>query len=302
MAFHFKIKESPPRATRRLTRERIGKALEHLQNSDRLENVHSVRKEIKKVRATLALVHNKMDESSYRKYAKTLRAAAKCLTDPRDARVRLRTLDRLVVHFKDQLPARPFGGIKRALRQNCLEETREFMKGGSSVQVGGMLRKLSRRTRGLKVRAEGWAAIQSGLKESYSRGRDAFEMALEETASENLHQWRKHVQDLWYQLRLLCPIRPESLHVAAGEMKMLSQYLGDDHDLAVLMQFVVRRCIRGYPEEVRLLNKLIELRQKELQSAALALGSRFYMEKPSQFCRRIENYWRNWYARKKSKE
>jgi hypothetical protein len=44
---------------------------------------------------------------------------------------------------------------------------------------------------------------------------------------------------------------------------------------------------------------LIELRQKELRSAALALGARFYAAKPSQFCHRIENYWHAWRAGKK---
>ncbi len=294
MAFHFKKKESPTKAARRLSRERIAKALDHLQKCDRLEAVHSVRKEIKKVRATLGLVHEKMGGDAYRKFAKTLRAAAKHLTDPRDAHVRPRTLERLTVRFKDRLPAHPFSGIKTVLRQNCLEETREFMKGESAAAVDRMLRKISRRARDLKVKADGWTAIRSGLRESYSRGREAFEVALKETSPENLHQWRKHVQDLWHQLRLLCPIRPENLRAAVKEMKTLSQYLGDYHDLVMLRRFVSRRCARTCPGEVRLLNEIIELHQKELRSAALALGSGFYAEKPSLFCRRHENYWKTW--------
>jgi len=300
MAFHFKKRESPTKAARRLSRERIGKALEHLQQCNRLETVHSVRKEIKKVRATLGLVRGRMNGGAYRKYAKTLRAAARRLTDPRDAHVRPRTLERLMVHFRGRLPAHPFAGIKKVLRQNCLEETREFMQGESMITVDRMLRKINRRAKDLKVKAEGWAAIQLGLKQSYNGGQEAFTTALAETSPENLHEWRKHVQDLWHQLRLLCPIRPENLRAAAGELKMLSQYLGDDHDLVMLKQFVSRRCARKFAGEMKRLNELIALRQKELRSAALALGAQFYAEKPSLFCRRLENYWRGWRTGKKT--
>lgn len=300
MAFHFKKKESPTKAARRLSRERIGKALAHLQKCDRLEAVHSVRKEIKKVRATLELVRERIDEDAYRKYEKTLRVAAKHLRDARDAHVRPRTLEQLTVHFKGRLPARPFVEIKKALRQNCGEETREFLKGKSVATVDRLLRKINRRARSLKVRAEGWMAIQSGLRESYSRGRKAFELVRGEASPENFHQWRKHVQDLWHQLRLLRPVQLDNLRAAAGEMKTLSQQLGNDHDLVMLRRFVTRRCARKHAREAKLLNKLIELRQKELRSTALALGVQFYTEKPSRFCRRIENYWRAWRAGKKS--
>ena len=84
-------------------------------------------------------------------------------------------------------------------------------------------------------------------------------------------------------------------------MKLLSQYLGDDHDLVMLRQFVAGHCARRYAREVKVLDELIDLRQKELRSAAFALGARFYAEKPSSFCRRLENYWRVWRAGEKSK-
>ena len=300
MAFHFKKKESPTRAVQRLSRERIGKALDHLRKCDRLEAVRSVRKEIKKVRATLGLVRERMGGNAWRKRVKTLRAAARHLTEPRDAHVRPQALERLIVHFKGRLPAQPFAGIQKLLRQNCREEAREFMKGESVAAVGRILRKINRHVGDLKVKSDGWAAIQLGLRESYGRGREACEMALKETSPDNLHQWRKHVQDLWYQLRLLCPIQPERLRAAANEMKTLSRCLGDDHDLVMLRQFVARRCARRHAGEVKKLNELIDLRQKELRSAALALGSRFYREKPSRFCRRLENYWRAWRAEEKS--
>jgi len=301
MAFHFKKKESPTKAARRLSRERLDKALAHLRKCDRLEAVHSVRKEIKKVRAALGLVGERMDGRVFRKYSKTLRAAARQLRDPRDAHVRLRTLERLVARFKGRLLTHPFPGIKKFLRQNCLNQTREFLKGKAPSSVDRMLRKINRRAADLKVKTDGWAAIQPGLKQSYQCGREALAAARRETSPENLHEWRKQVQNLWHQLRLLCPVRPDTLRVAVGDLKTLSQQLGDDHDLVMLSQFAASRCTRKYPVEVKLLNELIERRQRELRAAAFSLGSRFYAEKPAAFCQRLENYWHAWRANKKSR-
>lgn len=300
MAFHFKKRESPTRAARRLSRERIGKALDHLRKPDRREAIYCVRKEIKKIRATLELVHQGMEGDVYRKYAKMLRAVSKRLRDPRDAHVRPRTLERLTARFKDRFPAHPFSGIRKVLRRNCRAETREFLKGESLAVVDRLLRKLNRRFGDLRVKAEGWAAIRPGLEESYRRGQKSLVAALNEPSSENLHRLRKHVQDLWHQLRLLGSVQPESVRALAGEMKTLSQHLGDDHDLVMLQRFVTRHCARKFAGETKLLKELMGRRQNELRAAALALGARFYAEKPSRFCRRFENYWNAWRGEKKS--
>ena len=294
MAFHFKKKESPTKAVRRLGRERIGKALDQLQKCDRLEAIHSVRKEVKKVRAVLGLIREKTGGNTYRKGVKTLRAAGRLLRDARDAHVRPRTLERLMTHFRDRLAASSFSGIKKILRQSCQAETREFLKGGAVARVDRMLQKFNRRAGDLKVRAEGWGAIRLGLGESYRQGQKSLAVARKEPSPENLHQWRKHVQDLWHQLRLLCPVHPKELRGMTDTLKQLSQYLGDDHDLVMLWQFETRRCARWHAGEVELMRQLNELRRKELQTEAFRLGARFYREKPSAFCRRLENYWRAW--------
>jgi hypothetical protein len=51
---------------------------------------------------------------------------------------------------------------------------------------------------------------------------------------------------------------------------------------------------------LEILNGLIEQRQRELRAAALALGARFYAEKPSTFCDRLGGYWQTWRREKKS--
>jgi len=288
MPFHFKKSESPARAVRRVCRERIGAALGGLRKGDRPAAVHGVRREIKKLRALFRLVRGEIGRGVYRKGAKALREAADSLTAPRDARVILKAFGKLTGRS-----AKRFAGIEKALRKNCRREARRFRKKDSAAAAGRILRKTSRRVSDLKIKAAGWAAIEPGLKESYRRGREACRLVRKQPSSENFHDWRKHVKDLWHYFCLLYPAWPAEARAYTDELELLGAHLGEDHDLFLLQQFAAEHCA-GRAGEVEALNPLIESRQKELRAAALKLGSRLYAETPSAICRRLENHWSLW--------
>ena len=87
----------------------------------------------------------------------------------------------------------------------------------------------------------------------------------------------------------------------ARELEMLGEYLGDDHDLVILRQAVEQQSPdKSHSRELAALNGLIDERQRELQIAALALGKRFYAERPSAFCNRLAGYWQIWRGKTKS--
>ena len=288
MPFHFKKTESPAKGVQRVCRERIGAALGGLRKCDRPGAVHGVRKEIKKLRALFRLVCGEIGRGVYRKGAKALREAADSLTALRDARVMLKAFGKLTGRS-----ARQFAGIEKALRKHCLREARRFRKKNSAAVAGRILRKTSRRVGDLKIKAVGWAAIEPGLRQSYQRGREAFELAHRQPLAANFHEWRKHVKDLWYYFCLLYPAWPAKTRAMTDELELLGEQLGDDHDLVLLQQFAAEHCA-GRIGEVEALNLLFESRQKQLRAAALKLGSRLYAETPAVICQRLENYWNDW--------
>jgi hypothetical protein len=109
---------------------------------------------------------------------------------------------------------------------------------------------------------------------------------------EHFHEWRKRVKDLWYQVHLLRPVWPEQLDALAEQLKGLSEFLGDDHDLYLLGQ-VVDGASRKPPEADNL-RRLIAQREHELRMNALEAGAELYGEKPSAFCERLASYWQTW--------
>jgi len=295
MAFEFKKKESVRKAVRRLGRKGIEKALCSLEPCDRLESVHVARKDIKQLRALLRLVRSAMPRSKYRRYSDTLREAAGHLAAARDAHVKLNALRNLSAHFQGKLAPRSFQKIKAILAADCRKQHGELSRTRAPRRVARLLKKLSGRFSSLKLKDSGWSALGPGIKRIYRDGRCGHQLAQENGIPENFHEWRKRVKDLYYQVGLLRPIWPEQMSAAEAELKHLGECLGDDHDLFLLAEPDTLKLIRKQDEkEAEALEAVADQRQKELRTEALALGARFYEEKPAVFCKRLRQYWKRW--------
>jgi CHAD domain-containing protein len=300
MAFCFKRKESVAKATRRLGRDRMEHALECLKECDRIGAIHCARKDIKKTRAVLRLVRTEIQKGRRRRMTNLLKEAARHLAAPRDAYVRARTLKNLAQHFKGQLAPGALRHVRAELRNDSDKEMRRFVKKKSVRRVARVLRGVAKKSDGLKVSGKGWKALAPGVKRAYGDGQQAYRTALKDPVPENFHQWRKGAKDLWYQVTLLQPLWPEQMEATAHELEQLGECLGDDHDLALLQQAVEEKYAGdGNTRELATLKGLIDERQRELRASALALGSRFYAEKPSAFCNRLAGYWRIWRREKR---
>ena len=295
MALHFKRKESVRKAVKRIARRRIEKALAALEGCEQLESVHTVRKEVKQLRALLRLTCDAIPRSDYRGCLSRLREAACCLSSARDAHVKVNALRDLTQHFNRELGPRPFQGVKALLAEDCRREQGELFHSRAVRQVQQLLKKFGRQAAALRFKCSGWRAIGPGLSRSYRDGRRGYRRACRVCASEDFHEWRKRVKDLYYEMGLLCAIWPEQMGAAEAELDSLGECLGDAHDLGLLLE---PKVLRGFQkcseEEAEALSALVEKRQKELQHSALMMGARFYQEKPSMFCSRLRQYWKRW--------
>jgi CHAD domain-containing protein len=142
--------------------------------------------------------------------------------------------------------------------------------------------------------ANDWELIGPGLERSYRRGRSRFADVRTEASDEAVHEWRKRVKDLWYQLRILRNAWKPVLGETAAETHELSDLLDDHHDLAVLRDDALRRREPLPDGELETLLAAVSERQDELAAAAIALGERVYAEKPKAFVGRMCSYWETW--------
>ena len=288
------------KAIGRLGCDRVESALECLKDCTRAEGIHGARKDIKRTRAVLRLARAGIARKDLRRFTKLLREAASCLAPPRDAYIRAKTLADLTGHFKGQLAPGALRHVRSRLRREADEQMKCFSEEKGVKAVQQTLNRLHKEFENLEVDGKGWAVIGPGVKWAYGEGRIAFKTVLEDSSPQNFHEWRKRAKDLWYQVSLLQPVWPEQMDAMARELETLGEYLGDDHDL-----FVLRQSLQGKGatdidgREWEFLQGLIDERQRELRMAAIALGERFYAEKPSTYCDRLARYWHAWRRDKK---
>jgi len=300
MSFALKPDRCLRKNIHRIARKQLDNALVELtgEKDPRDEAVHEARKCLKKLRAVLRLVRPAIRAKSFRAENVCFRDAARPLTEVRDAKILIETLDGLVEHFRAQIAGRAFADVRKALqdhlrgvRKQVLDEQNAF------ATVGEVVRQAARRVNRWTDVPNRWPALGAGLEDTYRRAGTAYRKAATDPTVPALHEWRKQVKYLRYQLELLRPIWPERLEELATEADHLGDLLGDDHDLAVLRQLLTDEPDRfGAAGDRELLLALIDRRRAELEEESLRLGERFFQERPRAFVRRLKGYWKAWRA------
>ena len=281
---------------RRLVDGRIERAAERLAEAkvaeDPTSSVHGARKDLKKLRSALRLLRDELGEERYRAENNAYRAAGRLLSHSRDAEVKVETVEDICERGRGSLPPGAADEWLEALREErdtAVEATRD----GGSTGLGEALELVEdsrERVRSWPLATDSWELVGPGIERAYRRGRKRMRAAEAERSAANVHEWRKRVKDLWYQLRILEDATPKSLSDRIEVADHLADALGDHHDLAVLRDDLL---VRDLPTVRRAdLVEAIAQRQEELAETAFDLGGRLYREKPKRFRKKMHRGWR----------
>lgn len=291
MAFRFKLGEPLDEGVRRISREQIERAQAQLKGpDDPVVAVHETRKSLKRLRALLRLVRPALGDVSYREENARLREIGRGLSSTRDRHVLLETL------LKLEASAAP---ARKSLCQ-AVREALHLANGNDIPAVEAAAMKLAharlgeakRRLAQLQLEGKGFDIVGAGLEASYRKARRAFHRAYAEPSDEAFHEWRKGTQQHWRHMALLSRAWEGSLNARVAEARALSQLLGDDHDLALLVAYVHSEAASGLsgPQVVGI-EKLARQRQDELRAVARPRGLRLFAEGARGMRRRMAAYW-----------
>jgi CHAD domain-containing protein len=289
MSRKFKLKRNEPvlEGIRRIAYGRIDHAMEALSgesDAEPEEAVHEARKDMKKLRALLRLVRGEVGEEVFRRENAAFRDIARELAGVRDADVMLATLSDLEQRYPEELPEKVVGDLRQGLEAHRLR-TAAGTRPQAAKAALAMLREARGRAADWPLERDGFEPLADGLRRSYRRGRRDWRAAADELSDEKLHEWRKRAKDLWYHHSILERSWKPVMSSLADEAHELSDRLGDDHDLAVLLAWAQEH------ESADELEPLIATRRQELQTEAFTYGARFYADKPKAFVTRIERWW-----------
>ena len=292
-AYRLHPGEPTPDGLRRIARGQLDQAQADLTGAPKRKvavAVHDTRKSLKRLRAAVRLGRDALGEETYKQENRAFRDTGRRLAGVRDASVLIETLDDLEQAADGELPSGSAAGLREQLeaeRQEALQTLKE-----DDVVIDAVVDELEgarTRTATWTFETEGFTALEPGLRRIYRRGRKAMNAAAEEPSTENLHEWRKRVKDLWHAEQILRTASPKKMKKRAKRTHQLSDLLGDDHDLAELRDYVTRhrRCFDDRVSQAALV-AVIDRGRKDLQRGALILGEKLYRRSPKRFVGAIE--------------
>lgn len=296
MPYRFKRKESVPKSVHRIVAEQAERAAAELGggNPDIHDAVHNARKHFKKIRSVLRLLRRELGDRTYRWENDWFRDAAHRLGGARDAEAMIETFDQLAERYeslRDDGPLAQFRVDLLSRRERIIGEQQALPELARELSV--QLHEVPKRLQDWSLKRKGFNAIASDLERSYRHGRKALHKAAGKPTDHRFHQWRKRVKDYWYHNRLLRRCWPALMEARVGELRRLSDLLGDDHDLAILRS-TLKQEQDEFGEASPLVACLAARRQDELRAEACALGMRLYASAPACELDHLEALWRSW--------
>ena len=297
MSYHWETGEGVADGFRRIAGDELDAAVAGLSDPEvrGIEaTVHDVRKRCKKVRGLARLVRPGLGDS-YQLINRMARDAAAQISPIRDAHAVLRSFDRLLADVDGELTTGGLFAVRAELSRRGHEASQSVASHEAEVHdaLEGLVA-----LRALVADCEvddDVDVVIAGLTRTYRRGTDAMDRAHRRVDDEALHDWRKREKDLWYATRLLTPWAPAMLGPQARVLHVLSEDLGDDHDLAVLTDLIdIDTDAFGGEEATQAATTLAATSRQALQEHAFGLGVQVYAERPKAFRRRFRSYEKTW--------
>lgn len=258
---------------------------------ERHSGVHSARKCLKRLRSLLLLARPGMPEPAFATLTDRLAGIARGLAAARDAAALIDATDKLERETGPGPGLGPLHSLRAWLHKRRHAAEQNLEKSAASDAMRGLL-ELRPSFASLAVYPDDFRSLAVGLRRCYRAARQSFRHAFASARDEDLHEWRKTVQHHWRQMQLLTPCWPSELSARADAARALSQLLGDDHDISLLIRLIsTPTMLFGTPEETSAFLKRCRRRHKALRKEARKQGERLFAERARPFAERIETYW-----------
>jgi CHAD domain-containing protein len=291
---------------KRLGVEAIDEAIQGFYDGEEVfgDAVHTARKQMKRIRALLRLVRHEIGDKVYRFENVWMRDTARLISDVRASAVLVKGAEEIQRLYGPLLADGTFAEVVDRLRARRDRIEEKAMEDPAIVPrvVSNLERARGRyeswptdpdakAVYGMGLRHQ-YGAVGPGVRRTHARGRQEMVAAYRVAGPDYFHRWRKSVKYLQHQLEILTPLWPEVMIGMTITLNRIADLLGQDHDLAELLQLLVDRPdLCPNPIERSLMSALASQRRSDLQTASRILGRRIYTESPASLDVRLGAYW-----------
>ena len=251
--------------------------------------VHTVRAGTKKIRACLRLVRGSLDRIAFDKANTLFRDCAKSLRTYRDNEVISE-----VLAYLNETGATDFdAGETDRLREILIAPP---LPAGcddalATVRNNIQAKRTALHLAALKIKK---SDLTKAMRRTYRRNRNAFANVVREPSGINLHEWRKQIKVLEYQLHDLNTIWPKPMDGTEDDARHLAQILGHIQDISILRRRLkqIRPVPEGSPAD-RLLT-VAKRQRRKLRNDAIRLGHALYARSADDFAADVNRHWKAW--------
>jgi CHAD domain-containing protein len=296
--FRISERESVKETINRILYEQIDGILENCENKrdDFHKSIHEIRKSIKRIRAVLRLVREEIGYSSYYRENVFYRDINRSTSYLRTLNVLTLSLENIQTDLADKLEPERIEPLLVDIRQQ-----REKMLAGM-LSSDRVLKDLSvqfmdgrSRIPTLPIHNNKFEARAGGIERMYRQGKAYLNDSIKKTDTHQLHDMRKRMKYLWYQIEILKPVYPGLLKAYGSSLESISERLGIYHDLAVLSAYLQEN-ETGLEEMVRdTVIEACEFKKSAMLPDIFSQASAAYTEEPEAFIQRLDGYWKIYY-------
>ncbi|MEZ5924772.1 MAG: CHAD domain-containing protein [Hyphomicrobiaceae bacterium] len=275
---------------RRVMRRQVKSAVRALAQEVNAASIHRARRCLKRCRSLLLLVRQPRGKRGWTSEAEILKTASDRLAGARDVQAKLDALSHIETTAGEAALVPAFARLRRSIDSNRRAHEQGIdlamiERLGSELEV--VVRRISRK----RLRGFDDKVAMAGVAATYGKARRAMRKAYRSGADEDFHDWRKHVQRHWRHMQLFEAAWPDEIAVRIGAARQVSELLGDDHDLWMLVSDLEADKHRTAPGRRQRMIALGRDRQAELKARAHQIGAWLFAEKPAAFGRRLGVYW-----------
>jgi CHAD domain-containing protein len=240
--------------------------------------IHEARKDLKRARSGLRLLRP-LDESAYVRENMRLRDAARRLSSVRDAKVLLARIAKLLEDEKKPERRAPLVALRKDLRNARRRDWRALRSDKRIERIEGSLAVAASHVRDWRTAPEAGVAPAYAVRRLYRKGRKALERSQKDPTDERLHEARKQAKHLAQALEILAGKKPKKkARKVLSRANDVGDWLGDDHDLAVVESRLVAHPAADEKSKKKLHSRLDKERAR-LQKKALKAADKLFRRK-----------------------
>jgi CHAD domain-containing protein len=251
--------------------------------------VYNLRKRVKSLRALLKLLRKDLGEEFLKKNNFTLRDLNRRSAAIRNFSALIKVCEILKSEQIDLECSQALDLLQDRIQSdfNNIKSKTDYSSlfGYYKIQLEKYKGRLSHQ----EINSNRFSAVKYGLNKIYSEGRKFLTLSIDDPKTETLHDLRKSTKDLFYSLRSLIPLWEPVLSGYTKEIKLLSDILGELHDLFELKLYI--QSLIDNPFDFSSVILFIESQSESLLNQCITLGKKIYAETDDQFTERLKKYY-----------